>query len=165
MNGADAPFTLASFAVLALHGAMLRNIPAILSPDILHTLRAMGHGDVLAITDANFPAYSMGCKVHRLDGIPATDVLDAVLTLMPLDSFIPDPAYTMQVVVDADAVPEIVAEFQGIIDRVSDNPTKITSAERFAFYDRAKSSFAVIQTGETRLYGNILLTKGIIPPG
>lgn len=143
---------------------MLRNIPQILSPDILHTLRAMGHGDQIAIVDGNFPANSMGCPVHRLDGIPATDVLDAVLTLMPLDNFIPDPAYTMQVVGDPNATPEIVEQFQGIIDRVSDNPTQITTAERFAFYDRAKNSFAVIQTGETRLYGNILLTKGVIPP-
>lgn len=144
---------------------MLRHIPPILSPDILHSLRAMGHGDVIAIVDANFPAYSMGCdRVHRLDGIPATDVLEAVLTLMPLDSFIPDPAYTMQVVGDPEAVPPIVSEFQDLIDRVSDNPTKISSVERFAFYERAKSSFAVIQTGETRLYGNILLTKGVIAP-
>ena len=144
---------------------MLRNIPPILSPDILHSLRAMGHGDVLAIVDANFPAYSVNCtRVHRLDGIPATEVLEAVLTLMPLDTFIPDPAYVMQVVGDPDAIPPVVEEFQGIIDRVSDNPTKINSAERFAFYDRSKSSFAVIQTGETRLYGNILLTKGVIPP-
>lgn len=144
---------------------MLRNIPPILSPDILHSLRAMGHGDVISIVDANFPGLSMGCsRVHRLDGISATDVLEAVLTLMPLDTFIPDPAYTMQVVGQPDAVPEVVQQFQGIIDRVSDNPAKIATAERFAFYDRAKSSFAVIQTGESRLYGNILLTKGVIPP-
>ncbi|MBP0482491.1 RbsD/FucU family protein [Sagittula salina] len=144
---------------------MLRNIPPILSPDILHSLRAMGHGDVIAIVDANFPAYSVDCaRVHRLDGIPATAVLEAVLTLMPLDTFIPDPACTMQVVGDPQIIPKIVAEFQYVIDRISDNPAKITSEERFAFYERAKSSFAVIQTGETRLYGNILLTKGIIPP-
>ncbi|SMX38263.1 RbsD/FucU family protein [Maliponia aquimaris] len=143
---------------------MLRNIPAILSPDILHTLRAMGHGDELVIADANFPAYSMGCEVMRLDGISATKVLEAVLTLMPLDSFVPDPAHTMQVVGDAEAVPEIVKEFQGIIDRTADHPAPIATLERFAFYERAKTCFAVIQTGESRLYGNIIVKKGVIPP-
>lgn len=144
---------------------MLHNIPPILSPDILHCLRAMGHGDELVIADANFPAYSMGCAVHRLDGISATEVLEAVLTLMPLDSFVEAPAHTMQVVGDPEAIPEIVSEFQGIIDRTADHPAPIATLERFAFYDRAKTTFAVIQTGETRLYGNIILTKGVIPPG
>ncbi len=143
---------------------MLHNIPAILSPDILHCLRSMGHGDELVIADANFPACSMGCPVHRLDGITATDTLEAVLTLMPLDSFVPAPAHTMQVVGDASATPEIVKQFQGIIDQTADNPAPIASLERFAFYERAKTCFAVIQTGETRLYGNIILTKGVIPP-
>ncbi|SNS34197.1 RbsD/FucU family protein [Antarctobacter heliothermus] len=143
---------------------MLHNVPPILSPDILHTLRAMGHGDEIVISDANFPAYSMGCKVHRLDGITATDVLEAVLTLMPLDSFVSDPSQTMQVVDDPDAIPEIVQEFQGIIDRAADHPAPIATLERFAFYERAKTTFAVIQTGESRLYGNIILKKGVIPP-
>lgn len=143
---------------------MLHNVPAILSPDILHALRAMGHGDEIVIVDANFPAYSMGCKVHRLDGISATEVLDAVLTLMPLDSFVEDPAQTMQVVGDPQAVPEIVNEFQQVIDRTADNPAPVASLERFAFYDRARTTFAVIQTGESRLYGNIIVKKGIIPP-
>lgn len=144
---------------------MLRNIPPILSPDILHCLRAMGHGDEIVIADANFPAYSMGCDVHRLDGITATQVLKAVLTLMPLDSFVPDPAHTMQVVGDPEAVPEIVREFQGIIDTTADHPAPIATLERFAFYERARTCFAVIQTGESRLYGNIILKKGVIPPG
>ncbi|WP_425100413.1 RbsD/FucU family protein [Tropicibacter sp. S64] len=143
---------------------MLRNIPAILSPDLLHTLRAMGHGDEIVIGDANFPAASMCSRVHRLDGISATDVLDAVLTLMPLDSFVTDPALTMQVVGDPEAVPDIVAQFQDIIDRTADNPAPIASLERFAFYDRARGCFAAIQTGEGRLYGNIILKKGVIPP-
>ena len=143
---------------------MLHNIPPILSPDLLHTLRAMGHGDEITIADANFPAASMGQLVHRLDGIPATNVLEAVLRLMPLDSFVTDPAHTMQVVGDASATPEIVSEFQQIVDATADNPAPISTLERFAFYERARQSFAVIQTGETRLYGNIILTKGVISP-
>ena len=141
---------------------MLRNIPAILSPEILYSLRAMGHGDDIVIADCNFPAYSMGCKVHRLDGLSATQVLQAVLTLLPLDSFVKDPAHTMQVVGDAEAIPEIIKEFQDIIDGNADNPAPIATLERFAFYERAKTAFAVIQTGESRLYGNIILKKGVI---
>lgn len=141
---------------------MLRNIPSILSPDLLHALAAMGHGDDLVIADANYPAESSGLPCIRLDGISATDVLEAVLTLLPLDGFVDDPALVMQVVGDPSAVPEIVTEFQAIIDRTADNPARIGSLERFAFYERARKAYAVVQTGERRLYGNIILKKGVI---
>lgn len=143
---------------------MLRDIPPILSPDLLHALRAMGHGDDIAIVDANFPAESIGRRCIRLDGIPATDVLRAVLRVMPLDTFVPDPAVTMQVVGQADTVPEIVAEFGRILAETADNPARPAATERFAFYDRARAAYAVVQTGETRLYGNILLKKGVVAP-
>lgn len=141
---------------------MLRNLPPILTPDLLWTLRAMGHGDDIVIADANFPAQSSVSRCIRLDGIPATDVLQAVLTVMPLDNFVEDPALVMQVVGDPDAVPPVITEFQKIIDKTADSPAKIASLERFEFYERTEKSFAVIQTGETRLYGNILLKKGVI---
>ena len=141
---------------------MLRNIDPLLSPALLYTLREMGHGDEIVIADANFPAVSMGKRVHRLDGISATDVLDAVLSVMPLDSFVSDPAHTMQVVGSPDVVPEIVAEFQEIIREAADNPAEIATLERFAFYERSKTAFAVVQTGERRLYGNIILKKGVV---
>ncbi len=141
---------------------MLRNIPNILSPELLYTLAAMGHGDELVIADANFPGESSGPECIRLDGISATDVLEAVLKLMPLDTFVEDPALVMQVVGDPNAVPEIVGKFQSIIDDTADHPAKISSLERFAFYERASSAFAVVQTGETRLYGNIIVKKGVI---
>jgi L-fucose mutarotase len=143
---------------------MLRNIPPLLSPDLLHAIAAMGHGDDLVIADANFPGESMGQRCIRLDGITATDVLRAVLTLFPLDSFVADPAVTMQVVGDPDAVPPVVAAFQKIIDETADNPAKIAGVERFAFYEKAKQAYAVVQTGEHRLYGNIILKKGVIAP-
>lgn len=127
-------------------------------------LRAMGHGDEIVIADANFPGASVGRRLVRLDGIMATDVLKAILTLMPLDSFVDRPANTMQVVDDPAAVPPVVAEFQAIVNEVADNPAPLGAIERFAFYDRAKEAFAVIQTGENRLYGNIILKKGVIPP-
>lgn len=136
---------------------MLYNIPPILSPDLLWTLRAMGHGDEIVIGDANFPAEGLGPKCLRLDGISATDTLAAIATLLPLDTFVPTPAHTMQVVGDPNAVPEIVEEFQTLIP-----DHKIGTLERFDFYARAAKAFAVIQTGETRLYGNIILTKGVI---
>ncbi len=143
---------------------MLRNIPAVLSPDLLHTLRAMGHGDEIVIADANFPAESSRPKCIRLDGILATDALRAILAVMPLDTFEPVPVLTMQIVGNAEAVPDIVADFQSIIDDTADHPAKLGSLERFAFYERAKSAFAIIQTGERRLYGNIILKKGVIEP-
>lgn len=143
---------------------MLHNIPPILSPDLLHSLRAMGHGDEIVITDANFPGTSIGPKLHRLDGISATATLAAILSLLPLDNFVPDPAHVMQVVGAPDTIPEIIAEFQRIIDDRADMPAKIVSLERFAFYERAKQAYAIVQTGETRLYGNIILKKGVIPP-
>ena len=141
---------------------MLRNIPSILSPDLLHALRAMGHGDDIVIADANFPAESIGTRCIRLDGISASDVLRAVLMLMPLDTFVDDPALTMQVVGDPDAIPDAVADFQKIIEETADNPAKIATLERFAFYERSAKAYAVIQTGESRLYGNIILKKGVV---
>ena len=141
---------------------MLRNIPPILSPDVLWTLRAMGHGDDLVIADANFPATALGERCHRLDGLTATDVLQAVLTVFPLDRYVANPALVMAVVDDPDAVPPIAAEFQNITTTTADNPATLDKLERYAFYDRARSAFAIIQTGETRLYGNIIVKKGVI---
>ena len=141
---------------------MLRNIDPILSPDLLHALRAMGHGDEIVIADANFPGTSTGPDCIRADGSTASEVLRAVLSVMPLDTFVTDPALTMQVVGDPEAIPEAVADFQNIINATADNPTKIQGLERFAFYERAANAFAIVQTGERRLYGNIILKKGVI---
>ena len=141
---------------------MLRNIHPILSPDLLHALRAMGHGDDIVIADANFPGTSVGPECIRADGSTASEVLRAVLSVMPLDSFVPDPALTMQVVGEPDIVPDAVADFQNIIDEVADNRVPVVGLERFAFYERAASAYVIVQTGERRLYGNIILKKGVI---
>jgi len=141
---------------------MLRNIDPLLSPDLLFSLRAMGHGDEIAIVDANYPAASSGQKVIRADGTTASEMLAAVLSVMPLDCFVPDSAICMQVVDDAKAVPQAVADFQCIINQTADHPVNLQSIERFAFYERANHAFAIVQTGERRLYGNIILKKGII---
>jgi len=118
---------------------MLHNIDPILSPELLYALRAMGHGDEIALVDANFPAESFGPSCIRADGASNSDILRAVLSLMPLDSFVPDPALCMQVVDNAEAVPDTVKDFQQIINEVADAPQNIVSLERFAFYERAAS--------------------------
>lgn len=141
---------------------MLLNIPPILSPDLLWTLRAMGHGDDIVIADANFPGTTLGTRCHRLDGISATEVLKAVLSVLPLDAYVPDPALVMGVVDEPNTVPPIVAEFQSIIAAASDNLVTVGKLERFDFYEHARSAFAIVQTGETRLYGNIIIKKGVI---
>ena len=145
---------------------MLRTINPLLSPELLHILASMGHGDTLVIADANFPgeqiARANGCRYVRLDGILATDVLKAVLELMPLDDFVKDPAYVMEVVGDAAEVPPVVTEFQTVINEVADNPAPISAIERFDFYDLSKQSYAIVQTGERRLYGNIIVKKGVV---
>ena len=142
---------------------MLKNIPPILGPELLYTLRAMGHGDEIAIVDANYPGDSAGPELVRLDGLTATDVLDAVLTLMPLDTFVDEQAFGMQVVGDAARREPIQDEFDTIVQKYEPG-MKLTLLERFAFYDRVNSGYAIVQTGERRLYGNVLLKKGVIRP-
>lgn len=141
---------------------MLLNIDPILSPELLYVLRAMGHGDEIALVDSNYPAESSGPSCIRADGSNVSEILKAVLTLMPLDSFVSDPANSMQVVGDPEAIPETVKDFQKIINETADAPANIQSLERYAFYERASKCFAVVQTGEHRLYGNIILMKGVV---
>jgi L-fucose mutarotase len=142
---------------------MLKGIPPLLGPDLLHVLRAMGHGDEIVIVDANYPAESAGPATVRLDGHSATDVLDAVLTLMPLDSFVDEPAIGMEVVGDPKKREQTHKDFEALI-KMHEPEMGLTLLERFAFYDRVKSAYAIIQTGERRLYGNVLLKKGVILP-
>ena len=112
---------------------MLKNLDPLLSPDLLHVLRAMGHGDEIAIVDANYPAVSNARRLVRIDGRAATDVLEAVLSLLPLDEFVDCPAYRMEVVDDPDAVPAICDEFQDIINRLEVKDVTLGKIERHAF--------------------------------
>ena len=142
---------------------MLKNIPPILSPDLLHALRAMGHGDEIALVDANFPGESSGPPVIRLDGLLATDVADAILSLMPLDTYVEEQAFAMEVVDNPKKREQTHKDFDKLVKK--HEPTmKLSLIERFAFYERVKGAYAIVQTGERRLYGNILLKKGIIRP-
>ena len=142
---------------------MLKNIPPILGPELLYTLRAMGHGDEIAIVDANFPGDSSGPTLIRLDGLTATEVLEAVLTVMPLDTFVDEQAIGIEVVGDPKKREATHKDFDKIVKKYEPD-MKLTLLERFAFYDRVEGAYAIIQTGERRLYGNILLKKGIIRP-
>jgi L-fucose mutarotase len=143
---------------------MLKNIPTLLTPDALHALASMGHGDDLVIVDANFPAASTaqagGALLVQLAGASASQALEAVLKVLPLDNFVSESAWTMQVVGDAAAVPAPVAEFAALLTAAGEKPA--ATLERFAFYAQAKSAFVIFQTGELRKYGNILLRKGVI---
>lgn len=143
---------------------MLRGLDPILTPDLLFMLRAMGHGDTLAIVDGNFPGVTMAQRLVRLDAHPATRVLEAVLRLMPVDDFVDDPVQVMAVVGDSGARPEIVDDFQRIVNEVADHPVPVTPVERFAFYDLCRAAHGIVQTGEARLYGNIIVKKGVIRP-
>ena len=145
---------------------MLKHIDPLLSPRLLAILRAMGHGDEIAIVDANFPAASHAQRLVRFDGVPAPRLLDAVLSVMPLDDFVATSAFRMLVVGDANAEVPIYAEFRSALARHETGTAAILGGlDRHAFYARAKSAYAIAATGETQLYGNILLTKGVVRPG
>ena len=141
---------------------MLIGLDPLLSPDLLMILRAMGHGDEIVIADANYPALSNAKRLVRLDGADTTQALAAILSVLPLDSFVDNPAHCMQVVGKPEEIPPAVADFQTVVDRLAGFPEKIGMLERFAFYERARTAFATVATAERRLYGNIILTKGVI---
>jgi L-fucose mutarotase len=143
---------------------MLKNINPLLSPDLLRALRAMGHGDELAVVDGNYPAQSAGPQVMRFDGVNATIALEAVLSVMPLDTYVDCACFVMAVVDDADRDQPIFEEFRRVITIAEGAGFTLGKIERFAFYARASKAFAVVATGERRLYGNIILKKGIIRP-
>jgi L-fucose mutarotase len=141
---------------------MLRGIHPLLTPDLLHALAAMGHGDRIAVVDGNFPASSHAKRLIVLPAVSAPAVLEAILSVLPIDDFEPHPASVMQVVGDAAMIPEAVREFVAILARNDLAPP--ARLERRAFYHATSEAFAVVQTGERRFYGNILLTKGVLPP-
>jgi L-fucose mutarotase len=142
---------------------MLKNIDPIITAPLIAALKEMGHGDEIVIVDTNFPAYAMAREVIHMPGLSATRVLKAVLSLMPLDTFVEQPAATMKPIDPKDAS-AILAEFQAECDVAEGRKVSIEGVERFAFYERAKLAYAIIHSGERRLYGNIILKKGIIRP-
>ncbi|MHA1151172.1 MAG: RbsD/FucU family protein [Alphaproteobacteria bacterium] len=148
---------------------MLKGINPLLNADVLRALRAMGHGDDLIVADGNFPSDSVARqtrlgKLLRIDNTTAAEAIEAVLSVMPLDSFVDDSAARMEIVGAPDEVPPVQQEVQAAIDAAEGAPRPMTSIERFAFYERAKQAYCVIQTGERRFYGCFAFRKGVIPP-
>ncbi len=142
---------------------MLIGIDPLLGPDLLAHLRAMGHGDDLVIADANFPSASVAKRLVRAEGASAPQMLAAVLSVLPLDTFANAAVCVMEVVDSAGSFAPITDEFREIVAaRAGQRFSNIAGLERFAFYERARQAYAVVATGERRIYGNILLRKGII---
>ncbi|OJF98388.1 RbsD/FucU family protein [Pararhizobium antarcticum] len=142
---------------------MLKGIHPLLGPELLHAIRTMGHGDEIVIADANFPSSTMGPKVVRADGVGAPGILEAILAHMPLDTFVDESAWRMEVVGDATAVPDICVTFQGLVKKLAGDFT-VVPIERFAFYERARRAAYIVATTEFQLYGNIILKKGVVRP-
>jgi len=142
---------------------MLRGISPLLSPELLATLCRMGHGDTVVLADAHFPGHSVNSLTLRADGLKIPDLLDGILPLFVLDDFIPDPVAMMAPVPGDTADPAVEAAYRAVIDRHAPQTPPIAMIERFTFYERARGALAIVMTGDTSKYGNILLTKGVTP--
>jgi L-fucose mutarotase len=148
---------------------MLKGISPLLNADVLYALKAMGHGDMLVIVDTNFPADSIARETPfgtllRIDNVTSAQAAKAILSVMPLDSFVDDAATRMEVVGAPLEVTDVQKEVQAEIDAAEGKHWPLVPVERYAFYERAKNAYCVIQTGERRFYGCFTLTKGVIPP-
>ncbi len=141
---------------------MLKGIPNILPPDLLKILMEMGHGDELVIADGNFPAASHAQRLVRCDGLGASQLLDAVMQLLPLDTFVKRSAALMAVVPGDNYTPEIWPIYKKIVQQYEPKFPDFEMMERHAFYDRARAAYAIVATGETARYANIILKKGIV---
>jgi len=142
---------------------MLQGISPLFSPELLAAIYKMGHGDEIVLADAHFPGDSLGPQVIRADGIEIAPLLDAILPLFKLDAYVDAPVMMMAVVKGDSDDPAVEADYQAMIDRHRPGTPPIQRLERFAFYDRCKTAFAVVMTGEVRKYGNIILKKGVTP--
>ena len=144
---------------------MLKGISPLISPALLKALCEMGHGDELIIADGNFPSESIGKNaiVIRADGHGTAEILEAVMQLIPLDAYVDEPVALMEVVAgDSCPTPEIWTKYKEILQKYEPENSKIDMMERFAFYERAKRAYLIIATGETAIYANVLLKKGVV---
>lgn len=148
---------------------MLKGIDNRLNAEVLHTLRAMGHGDTLVLADTNFPSDSIARQTTigtllRMDNLTCGQAAEAILSVLPLDTFVDDFARRMEIVGNPAEIPPVQVEVQKAIDHAEGRPRPMLGVERFAFYEEAKKAYAVIQTGERRFYGCFIFRKGVIPP-
>ncbi|MFN2205384.1 MAG: L-fucose mutarotase [Candidatus Promineifilaceae bacterium] len=140
---------------------MLKGISPLFSPELLATIYRMGHGDEIVFADAHFPGHTMNDRVIRADGLLIADLLGAVLPLFALDNYVDDPVVMMDCVPGDTPDPSVEAGYRAVIDEYAPGTPPIRFVERFAFYDRAQEAFAVVMTGDTRKYANIILKKGV----
>ncbi len=148
---------------------MLKNLDPALSADLLYALKSMGHGDTLVLADANFPSDSIARqtalgKVLRMDNISAPRAMQAILSVLPLDTPLQPSVGRMEVIGKPDEIPQIQKEIQAEIDAAEGMSAPMYAIERLAFYEKAKQAYCVVATGELRFYGCFILTKGVIPP-
>ncbi len=148
---------------------MLKGIDNRLNAEVLYALHLMGHGDVLIVADTNFPADTISRstiygELLKMDNLRAAEAIEAILSVMPLDTFVDDFAGRMEIVGEPHTLPPVQEEVQQLIIKNDAQKRPMISIERFSFYDFAKTSYAVIQTGERRFYGCFMLRKGVIPP-
>lgn len=144
------------------HLTMLKGLDPLLTPDLLHVLAEMGHGDEIVLVDANFPAASVAQRLVRLDGITLLDATRAVLSVFPLDTYVERPMATMAMVETPDLIPDVQDEIFALANEVEGRPVAVEHLERFAFYERARQAFAIVATGERRPYGNVVFAKGVV---
>jgi L-fucose mutarotase len=139
---------------------MLKGIAPCVSPDLLKVLAEMGHGDEIVLADAHFPGHSVNARVLRADGSNVTTLLDGILPLFDLDTYA-EPLVMMQAVAGDELDPAVEQQYLEVVRRHAPEASPPQRIDRFAFYERARSAYAVIMTGETRKYGNLLLKKGV----
>lgn len=141
---------------------MLKKISPLLSPNLIKTLMEMGHGDEIVIADGNYPAASHANRLIRCDGLKIPELLESILELFPLDTYVESPVSLMKVAEEETYIPEIWREYERILAKTNKEIIEINYMERFRFYERSKSSFAIVTTSEKSLYANVILKKGVI---
>jgi L-fucose mutarotase len=142
---------------------MLKGIDPLLGPELLATLRAMGHADEIAVVDANFPAAANARRLIRAEGASAPRMVQAILSVLPLEQFEPVAAFRMAVDGAPDELPPVIGEFEALL-RAAGYEGPIDALERFDYYERTRAAYAIVATGERRYWGNLILKKGAIPP-
>ena len=143
---------------------MLINIDPILSPELLHALRSMGHGDKLVLADANFPSASLAKKLIRLDGANIPNAAKAILSVLPLDSFVDYPVERMEIDGNPDEINDVHQDLIDVLKISAGDKWKVGSIERFKFYEEAKQAYMIVSTTDARAFGCFIITKGVIKP-
>lgn len=141
---------------------MLKGIPPIISPELMHVLMSMGHGDAIVLADGNFPAASNAQRLVRMDGHGVSEVLEAIMPMFPLDTYTSQPTAVMEVLPDDNVEPVIWEEYERILGERQGESVELSKIERHEFYSLARDAFAVVATSETALYANLLLIKGVV---